>query len=199
MIDAEGSRLLADVFNTLTEEQKNIMPEDVAERIERFMTANGFRMVFSRWFLQCEQEVKQEPVAWVEVVDSYEGPYEFHGAALLGIGRHNLYTFPPDAQAEIAKRDARIAELEERLNEAVGGFKRDLVKQLQDCRRSKERQAAEISRLKALLQDTGNYQYQCVRCFHKYNEDVSESGDCPVCGCTDEEAKSIAAIKEEGL
>ena len=34
MIDAEGSRLLADVFNTLTEGQENIMPEDVAERIE---------------------------------------------------------------------------------------------------------------------------------------------------------------------
>ena len=112
MIDAEGSRLLADVFNTLTEEQKNIMPEDVAERIERFVTANGFRMVFGRWYLQCEPEVKQEPVAWVEVADSYEGPYEFHGAALLGIGKHNLYAFPPDAQAEIAKRDARIAELE---------------------------------------------------------------------------------------
>ena len=56
MIDAEGSRLLADVFNTLTDEQKNIMPEDVAERIERFMTANGFRMVFGRWFLQCEPD-----------------------------------------------------------------------------------------------------------------------------------------------
>ena len=60
-------------------------------------------------------DVKQEPVAWVEVADSYEGPYEFHGAALLGIGKHNLYTFPPDAQAEIAKRDARIAELEQDL------------------------------------------------------------------------------------
>ena len=67
MIDAEGSRLLADVFNTLTEGQENIMPEDVAERIERFMTANGFRMVFSRWYLQCEPEVKQEPVAWLSV------------------------------------------------------------------------------------------------------------------------------------
>lgn len=149
MIDAEGSRLLADVFNTLTEEQKNIMPEDVAERIERFMTANGFRMVFSRWFLQCEQEVKQDPVAKVDAND------ECYWADILPdrsvkVGQL-LYAFPPDAQAEIERRDARIKELEERLNEAVGGFKRDLVKQLQDCRRSKERQAAEINEQARLL------------------------------------------------
>ena len=54
-------------------------------------------------------EVKQKPVAWVEVVDSYEGPYKFHGAALLGIGKHNLYTFPPDAQAEITQLKSVIA------------------------------------------------------------------------------------------
>jgi hypothetical protein len=35
-----------------------------------------------------------EPVAWVEVKDSYEGPYEFHGIKLLGVGKHNLFAAP---------------------------------------------------------------------------------------------------------
>ena len=134
MIDAEGSRLLADVFNTLTEEQKNIMPEDVAERIERFVTANGFRMVFSRWHLQCEPEVKQEPVAIVDAND------ECYWADILPdrsvkVGQP-LFAYPPDAQAEIAKRDARIASLI-----AAGA----------EYQRQCFEQAAEISRLKAEL------------------------------------------------
>ena len=36
----------------------------------------------------------QEPVAWVEVVDRHEGPYNFHGKELLDSGKHNLYTTP---------------------------------------------------------------------------------------------------------
>ena len=35
-----------------------------------------------------------EAVAWVEVVDSYEGPYNFHGLKLLPVGKHQLYTRP---------------------------------------------------------------------------------------------------------
>ena len=29
-------------------------------------------------------------VAWVEVVDSYEGPYHFNGEKLLNVGKHKL-------------------------------------------------------------------------------------------------------------
>ena len=33
-------------------------------------------------------------VAWVEVIDSYEGPYHFHGQKLLGVGKHKLIVKP---------------------------------------------------------------------------------------------------------
>ena len=33
-------------------------------------------------------------VAWVEVVDSYEGPYHFHGEKLLNVGKHKLIVKP---------------------------------------------------------------------------------------------------------
>jgi len=33
----------------------------------------------------------QEPAAWVEVVDTYEGPYNFNGMELLSKGKHMLY------------------------------------------------------------------------------------------------------------
>lgn len=38
-----------------------------------------------------------KPVAWVDVADSYEGPYIFHGKELLPAGRHDLYTLPAPA------------------------------------------------------------------------------------------------------
>ena len=33
-------------------------------------------------------------VAWVEVVDSYEGPYHFNGEKLLNVGKHKLIIKP---------------------------------------------------------------------------------------------------------
>jgi hypothetical protein len=40
---------------------------------------------------------EDEPDAFVEVVDSYEGPYNFHGQSLLTVGLHSLYTSPQPA------------------------------------------------------------------------------------------------------
>ena len=37
------------------------------------------------------------PAAFVEVVDSYRGPYNFHGQSLLPVGLHSLYTSPQPA------------------------------------------------------------------------------------------------------
>ncbi|MBX5769579.1 hypothetical protein ISD85_03185 [Pseudomonas aeruginosa] len=37
---------------------------------------------------------KQEPVAWVEVIDRDYGPYNFHGKRLLPKGKHQLYAHP---------------------------------------------------------------------------------------------------------
>ncbi len=42
---------------------------------------------------------KQEPVAWVEVIDRDYGPYNFHGKRLLPKGKHQLYATPV-AQAQ---------------------------------------------------------------------------------------------------
>lgn len=58
---------------------------------------------------------KQESVAWVEVIDSHEGPYYFHGKELLDVGKHSLYTAPQPCQeceklkSEHAKSEAAWA------------------------------------------------------------------------------------------
>ena len=55
-----------------------------------------------------------EPVAWVDVQHREEGPYEFHGIALLPKGPHHLYIAPPDTaalQARIAKLEAALHQI----------------------------------------------------------------------------------------
>jgi len=52
MIDPEGSALLAEVFNRMTDEQKNTLPEDIIDRLCKFIVKNGYRLVFGRWYLQ---------------------------------------------------------------------------------------------------------------------------------------------------
>lgn len=56
LIDAEGSELLAEVFNRMTIEQKNSVSPEIAERIGNFMVKNGYRIVFTRWYLQAEPD-----------------------------------------------------------------------------------------------------------------------------------------------
>ena len=49
-----------------------------------------------------------QPVAWVDVADSYEGPYIFHGKEPLPAGRHDLYTLPAPAAPQAGpKREPR--------------------------------------------------------------------------------------------
>ena len=50
------------------------------------------------------------PVAWVNVVDTYEGPYDFYGVVYLPTGKTNLYS-----QATVDAMQARIDELEAQL------------------------------------------------------------------------------------
>ena len=38
---------------------------------------------------------EQKSVAWVDVKDAHHGPYEFHGKELLPVGKHDLFTAPP--------------------------------------------------------------------------------------------------------
>ena len=55
----------------------------------------------------------QEPVAWVEVIDRHEGPYNFYGKELLDSGKHNLYIIPqpcPSYQLTAAEMSEAHAE-----------------------------------------------------------------------------------------
>lgn len=61
MIDAEGSKLLAEVFNRMTTTQKNSIPGEVAGCIGRFMAKNGYRLVFARWYLQAPPDKALTP------------------------------------------------------------------------------------------------------------------------------------------
>ena len=65
---------------------------------------SGYAVKFEDYFkLEAENErLKAEltkyldapVVAWVEVVDSYEGPYHFNGEKLLNVGKHKLIIKP---------------------------------------------------------------------------------------------------------
>lgn len=50
------------------------------------------------WRAALASEPQAEPVAWVEVIDTDEGPYNFNGLKLLAMGKHNLYTHPAPAE-----------------------------------------------------------------------------------------------------
>ncbi|MFW5224300.1 hypothetical protein ACOAM9_09960 [Pseudomonas aeruginosa] len=80
---------------------------------DELMTVSQHAASVARWaemFNRVEQErdaalaklaelEKQEPVAWVEVIDRDYGPYNFHGKRLLPKGKHQLYAAPV-AQAQ---------------------------------------------------------------------------------------------------
>ncbi|MEI1087904.1 hypothetical protein [Pseudomonas aeruginosa] len=55
---------------------------------------------------------RQEPVAWVEVIDRDYGPYNFHGKRLLPKGKHQLYAAPV-AQAQHSGPEEFIGRLSE--------------------------------------------------------------------------------------
>ena len=50
-------------------------------------------------------DIEQKPVAWVDVIDRHEGPYNFNGLELLDSGKHLLFTSPPNT-ADIEQRVA---------------------------------------------------------------------------------------------
>ena len=147
-------------------------------------------------------EVQQEPIAF-----EYHGRFSF---AHIHQDERFLYAFPPDAQAEIKKQSARIKELEMAIDnemvmahigvfnsgddpkaalnklqcfsEGVGGFFAHY--QLQE-------QAAEISRLKAVIEKCHSALTQCK----EWQEDAN------TLTCHNHEAVelALAAIMEEGL
>lgn len=59
-ISAEGSELLSELFNRVPIETLKSIPEPIRERISKFMTDNGYRFVFNRWFLQADPKRANE-------------------------------------------------------------------------------------------------------------------------------------------
>jgi hypothetical protein len=53
-INAEGSRLMMELFNRMPVKALKEVPENIAKSIGDFMVANGYRFVFDRWHLQAE-------------------------------------------------------------------------------------------------------------------------------------------------
>lgn len=55
VLNAEGSALMMELFNRMPiKALRDDVPEDVQKRIGDFMVANGYRLVFDRWYLQAE-------------------------------------------------------------------------------------------------------------------------------------------------
>lgn len=51
MVDREGARMLAEVYNHMTDEQKINLPLNLCRQHSDFLLKNGYRMVFGRWHL----------------------------------------------------------------------------------------------------------------------------------------------------
>lgn len=117
--------------------------------------------------------------------------------------RHALSSLQSsDAQAEIAKRDERIAELESRLSgfSALTGLMQSSLEgdtqRIGELLNERDKQAAEISRLKALVGE-------CEKKLRSIKTDVDSAPHIPISMTLNEIAfsveEAIAAIKEEGL
>ena len=52
LINQEGSKLFMELFNQSPKKILMAMPGTFCRRTEKFMVANGYRMVFGRWHLQ---------------------------------------------------------------------------------------------------------------------------------------------------
>jgi len=62
-VSAGASELMAELFNRMPIEALKNVPEPIAVRIGDFMIANGYRIVFDRWYLQAEPRRHSETCA----------------------------------------------------------------------------------------------------------------------------------------
>ncbi|MCR4301260.1 MAG: hypothetical protein NUV51_06585, partial [Sulfuricaulis sp.] len=79
---------------TLTPEQMRALAERIAAdaaELERNAGSYGRIQDFRAAADFMRQCAEAGPVAWVNVADSYEGPYTYNGLELLAVGRHPLY------------------------------------------------------------------------------------------------------------
>ena len=118
---ANNTCMPADGMNKLKEFAHALLAElskDVEPSLYRWKTAHNFEYQFSeqrenapeyatKYFTHPTPIIasEQKPVAWVDVIDRHEGPYNFNGLELLDSGKHLLFTTPPDT-ADIEQRVA---------------------------------------------------------------------------------------------
>ena len=127
-------------------------------------------------------EVKQEPVAIVG---------ELYPQTKLELNRRGipvgafLYTFPPDAQAEITKRDERIKELK---NKAELPMKYKRMQFNAELQKEVAKQAAEIARLNAVIAKCHSAISQCKQ--------WQEGTNTLTCHNHDAVEDALTAIKE---
>lgn len=141
-------------------------------------------------------DVQQEPIAWVSpiVADFFSVGNGIAEFSYVKTEKHSipLHPFPPDAQAEIAKRDERIVELEQQLQQAFRSAN-DWAKKANEshCTPFYSEQAAEISRLKGVI----------AKCKVALSEvhDYYTAGQVRKLGRDAQVVEALAAIKGEGL
>lgn len=56
MIDEEISRLMMELFNIMSFDEKKSVSKEDSLKIGDFMVQNGYRFVFDRWYLQAEPD-----------------------------------------------------------------------------------------------------------------------------------------------
>uniref|UniRef100_UPI001CD52E78 hypothetical protein n=1 Tax=Pseudomonas aeruginosa TaxID=287 RepID=UPI001CD52E78 len=92
----------AEMFNRVEQERDSALAE--VERLTRdrddcLKARLHYATQLGEALARVAELEKQEPVAWVEVIDRDYGPYNFHGKRLLPKGKHQLYASPV-AQAQ---------------------------------------------------------------------------------------------------
>ena len=79
------AKLEAEDYGADPEDHASYKAADAIEQLERQLAERDAEIAKYR---------DAHVVAWVEVIDSYEGPYHFHGQKLLGVGKHKLIVKP---------------------------------------------------------------------------------------------------------
>ena len=128
---------------------RSFIPYRSLEAGERLMTVAQHLRIEKRLraALTRPAQTEQQPVAWVEVKDRHEGPYQFHGLELLDSGKHNLYAAPiaqTALSAVTAERDRLLSD-----NASLRGSCKALGEENKQLKRENKRQSRTIATLAA--------------------------------------------------
>ena len=127
-------------------------------------------------------DIQQEPIGYI---DGHYGFVRTKEGINMQIGA-KAYAFPPDAQAEITKRDERIKGLK---NKAELPMKYKRMQFNAELQKEVAKQAAEIARLNAVI----------AKCACSLHTITKRANYLDVLDIAREANEALAAIKEEGL